>query len=68
VISEALNIALEIRDAQGIFYAAGALGVRAAYAGANEPAKQYLTMALNVGRQAGFPETEKIEEELRKLG
>ncbi|NQU05420.1 MAG: tetratricopeptide repeat protein [Calditrichaeota bacterium] len=64
---EALNIALEINDAQGIFLVASALGVRAAYMGAKEQAKQLLTMALTAGRRAGFPGTGEIEEELRKL-
>ncbi|MDP8287900.1 MAG: tetratricopeptide repeat protein, partial [Candidatus Electryonea clarkiae] len=65
--SEALNIALEIKNAEGIFHFAQALGLRAARDGAKDQAKQLLTMALNVGRQAGFPGTDEIEEDLRKL-
>ena len=54
--SEALQLAVETQNAQGIFEVAGTLGTLFARAGNKEQAEQLLRLAIKAGRQAGFPE------------
>lgn len=65
--SEALSLARETQDALGIFHAAGTLGRVLAQIGKPEEARKLLTLAVEVGRQAGFPETQQFEEMLNRL-
>ena len=65
--SEALSLALDTRNAQGIFHVAGTLGTLLAQAGDKAQAAQLLTLAIDAGKQAGFPGVEELEEELRRV-
>jgi tetratricopeptide (TPR) repeat protein len=62
---EALSIAMEIRNAEGIFHVAGSLGQLLAGIGEKEQATKLLKLAIQVGRQAGFPGTDQVEEILK---
>lgn len=65
--SEALTIAMETRDAQGLFHTAGTLGQVFASAGALAQARQLLQLAVEVGKTAGFPEVQEVEALLHRL-
>ncbi|MBI2877009.1 MAG: tetratricopeptide repeat protein [Candidatus Tectomicrobia bacterium] len=65
--SEALSLAMKAQDALGIFHVAGTLGSVLAQAGNPEEARKLLTLAVEVGRQAGFPKVQELEEVLQRL-
>jgi uncharacterized protein HemY len=65
--SEALQLALDTQNAQGLFHVAGMLGTLFAQAGNKERAEHLLRLAINAGRQAGFPDVQQREETLRGL-
>jgi tetratricopeptide (TPR) repeat protein len=65
--SEALTLALETKNAQGIFHVASTLGTLMAQSGAHDQAQQLLQMAVDVGKQAGFPGVEQVEATLSQL-
>ncbi|MEW6668645.1 MAG: tetratricopeptide repeat protein, partial [Thermodesulfobacteriota bacterium] len=65
--SEALSIAMETRNAEGIFHVAGILGQLLAQLGDKEQATKLLELAIQVGRQSGFPGTDRLEETLKTL-
>ena len=65
--SEALQLALETQNAQGIFHVASTLGTLFAQAGNKEDAQQLLRLAVDAGRRAEFPEVQQVEEMLRGL-
>jgi hypothetical protein len=62
---EALSLAMEIRNAEGIFHVAGSLGQLLARIGEKEQATKLLKLAIQVGRQAGFLGTDQMEEILK---
>ena len=64
--SEALSFALETKNAQGIFHVASTLGTILARSG-HDQAQQLLQMAVDVGKQASFPEVEQVEATLSQL-
>lgn len=64
---EALQLAMETRNAQGIFHVAGTLGRILGQLGQKDQARQLLEMAAAAGRQAGFPGVEELEDALREL-
>ena len=66
--SEALSLAMETRNAEGVFHVAGTLGGVLARAGIKDEARRLLTLAVETGRQAGFPGTDEVEQALRDLG
>ena len=65
--SEALQLARETQNAQGLFHVAGTLGTLHAQAGNKEQAEPLLRLAIDAGRQAGFPDVQELEETLRGL-
>jgi hypothetical protein len=65
--SEALSLAMETRDAMGLFHVAGTLGQVLAGTGAQNQARQLLQLAVEVGTQAGFPGVQQVEDVLRQL-
>jgi tetratricopeptide repeat protein len=65
--SEAFSIAMETRNAQGIFQTASTLGQVLASAGASAQARQMLQLAVEVGHAAGFPGVQEVEAVLRRL-
>ena len=65
---EALALAQETGDALGLFHVAGAMGQLLAQAGQPEPARKLLGLAIQVGRSAGLPGVERLEQALGKLG
>ncbi len=66
--SEALSIAMETGDAQGIFHVAKTLGSVFATMGNNDDARKLLNLAVEVGSEAGFPQVQEVEEILGRLG
>ncbi|MFP4584611.1 MAG: hypothetical protein ACLFN9_14675, partial [Desulfococcaceae bacterium] len=65
--SEAWPIAMEIRDANGIFNLGRDFGNLLAQAGQKDAAKQVLTLAVQAGRAAGFPGVDRVEAMLESL-
>ncbi|MDM8514954.1 tetratricopeptide repeat protein [Desulfobacterales bacterium HSG16] len=65
--SEAFTIAMETKNAMGLFHVGKTLGSVLAEIGNKEEAIKLLTMAVNVGKQAGFPNVDKVEEELKSI-
>ncbi len=65
--SEALSVAMETNDATGIFHVAGQMGAIFAQIGNNEEARKLLSLAVRIGKQAGFPDVETFEEILKKV-
>src|SRR5262249_42510566 len=65
--SEALSLALEMRNAQGIFHVARSLGILLARTGHKNQAAGLLELAVNAGKQAGFPGVEQVEAQLHQL-
>jgi tetratricopeptide (TPR) repeat protein len=65
--SEALALALEIQDARLLFHVASTLGQVLAQAGVQAEARNLLQMAVQVGKQAGFPQVQQVEQILRQL-
>ena len=66
--SEALSLAMETRNAEGIFNVAGTLGRVLAGTGQKDEGRRLLTLAVDTGKQAGFPGTGVFEQALRELG
>ena len=66
--SEALSLAMETGNAEGVFHVAGQLGQVLAGAGQKDEARRLLTLAVDTGKQAGFPQTGEFEQALRDLG
>ncbi len=64
---EAFQLAMETRNALGIFHVAGTLGGIFAQMGQKDQARQLLQMAVEVGRQAGLPGVEELAGQLRGL-
>jgi tetratricopeptide (TPR) repeat protein len=64
---EALSISMETRNAEGIFHVAGSVGQVLAGLGEKDQAAKLLKLAAQVGRQAGFPDTDQVEEILKSL-
>ena len=64
---EALQLAMQTRNALGIFHVAGTLGGIFAQMGQKDQARQLLQMAAAVGRRAGLPGVEELEGQLRGL-
>jgi hypothetical protein len=64
---EALSLAQETADAMGLFHVASAMGQVFAQAGQHEEARKLLSLAVQVGKQAGFPQVAKLEALVRKL-
>jgi tetratricopeptide (TPR) repeat protein len=64
---EAFTIAMETRNAHGIFHTASTLGQRLAQAGALAEARKKLQLAVEVGKTAGFPNVQAVEDALRRL-
>ena len=64
---EALQLAVETGNAQGIFHVAGTLGRLLAQSGGGQQAASLLQMAIDAGRQAGFPGVEEYETILQSL-
>jgi hypothetical protein len=65
---EALALAQETGNAEGLFHVAGAMGRVLAQAGQQEPARELPGLAIQVGRSAGLPGVERLEQALGKLG
>jgi hypothetical protein len=65
--SEALTMARETQNAEGIFHTASTLGQVLASAGPSAQARQLLQLAVEVGKAAGFPAVQTVEEVLRRL-
>jgi tetratricopeptide (TPR) repeat protein len=65
--TQALDMALEIREARLLFYTAATLGRVLAQAGARDEAKPLLQMAIQVGTHAGLPGVDELEAILRQL-
>ena len=63
----ALSMAMETNNAMGIFHVGWALGGMLAGAGERDEARKLLTRAVEVGKQAGFPQVQEVEELLRQL-
>ncbi len=66
--SEALSLAMETRDAMGIFHVAGQFGSLLASLGNHAEARGLLGLAVQVGKSAGLPGTGRLEERLLSLG
>jgi hypothetical protein len=64
--SEALSLARETQHAQYIFVIAQTVGTIMAQAG-HAQAEELLTMAVDVGKQAGFPKVGEVEATLSQL-
>ncbi len=65
--SEALNLAMETRNAMGIYNVARGFGNFIVQMGEKEQGRQLLNLALQTGRQAGFPDVEKVAQMLAEL-
>ncbi|MEA3273890.1 MAG: tetratricopeptide repeat protein [Pseudomonadota bacterium] len=65
---EALTLAQETGDAEGLFHVARTIGRALGDTGEKDAARRLLTLAVQVGRQAGLPGVGKIEEALAALG
>ncbi len=66
--SEALTLAMETNNALGIFHVASTLGsLLVQVQGQEEQAVGLLRLAVQVGKQAGFPEVQQVEERLRQM-
>jgi hypothetical protein len=58
---------METKDATGMFNVGRDFGSLLAQLGRHEEAKKLLTMAVQVGRAAGFPDVQEAEEVLKGL-
>ena len=65
--AEALDIGMEIRNAERIFYTASTLGQVLAVGEAASEARPSLQLAVEVGKAAGFPKVQEVEAVLRRL-
>lgn len=65
--TEAYTLAMELGEALILFRTAAVLGKVRAQAGALAEARHFLSQAVEVGKAAGFPEVQKVEEALRRL-
>jgi len=65
--SEAFQLAMETQNAQGLFNVGKDFGNVLSITGNKEQARQLLTQAVQVGRQAGFPDVQKVEALLQQL-
>ncbi|MCP4351271.1 MAG: tetratricopeptide repeat protein [Desulfobacterales bacterium] len=65
--SEALSAAMETNNAKGIFHVASEMGVFFAQIGNKEEARKLLSLAVQTGKQSGFPNVNKVEEILKKV-
>jgi len=66
--SEALSLAMETKNAMGMYNVGRYFGSLLAQLGNHEEAKKLLSMAVQVGRAAGFPNVQKVEEMLNAEG
>ena len=64
---QALALAQETNNAEGIFHTAGTVGRIMAQINQPKKAHELLSLAVMVGKQAGFPEVDELEELLRNL-
>jgi len=65
--NESYELSLEIDNKKGLFEVGRDFGNFLAQLGNKESAREKLTAALQIGKQAGFPGTDGIEEKLREL-
>ncbi|MCP4104814.1 MAG: tetratricopeptide repeat protein [Desulfobacteraceae bacterium] len=65
--SESLSIAMEIKYAMAIYHAAAMMGRIYAQADNKEEARKLLSLAVRIGKQAGFPDVNEFEEILKKV-
>ncbi len=65
--SEAFSLAMETRDAMGLFNVGRDFGSALAQTGNKEEAIKLLTIAINIGKQAGFPDVRKVEKILESI-
>jgi len=65
--SEALSLAMETKDAQGLFNVGRDFGDFLYETGNKEQGRQLLSLAIQVGRQAGFPDVHEVEALLQQL-
>jgi len=65
--SEALNIGMEIRNAERIVHTASTLGQVLALGGAASEARPFLQRAVEVGKAASFANVQEVEAVLRRL-
>jgi tetratricopeptide (TPR) repeat protein len=65
--AEALDIGMEIRNAERIFYTASTLGQVLAVGEAASEARPFLQLAVEVGKATGFPKVQEVEAVLRRL-
>lgn len=65
--SEALSIAMEIKNPVDIFDEASILGVTLAQIGNQEDARKLLNVAVEAGKIADLPQVQEVEEFLGRL-
>ena len=64
----AYQLAMETKDAMGIYHVGKALGHQMAKQGMKKEGVHLLKQSLEIGKAAGFPDVGVIEEILRELG
>jgi hypothetical protein len=58
---------MKTQNAQGLFHVGRDFGNLLAHAGNKDAAKQLLTLAVQAGRAAGFPDVDEVEALLESL-
>jgi hypothetical protein len=65
--SEAFQLAMETKNAQAIFSVGRDFGYVIGMSGNEEQGRQLLSLAIQAGKKAGFPDVDKIEARLLQL-